>query len=84
MGRSHRVGGEQSIKQTAERNHNGPVFCVGPWIRDHLLMFDLGYFRYQLFARIGRNGGCLLTRLTANAGPTFVLRQAITQAAATR
>ena len=38
--------GEQSIKVTAEREHDGPVFCVGPWVRDHLLMFDLGYFRY--------------------------------------
>ena len=26
-------------------------------MRDRLLMFDLGYFRYQLFDRIDRNGG---------------------------
>lgn len=37
--------------------------CVGPWVRDHLLMFDLGYFRYQLFACIGRNGGHFLPLL---------------------
>ncbi len=64
--------GEQSIKVTAEREHDGPVFCVGPWVRDHLLMFDLGYFRYQLFACIGRNGGYFLTRLKGNADPTIV------------
>jgi putative transposase len=64
--------GEQSIKVTAEREHDGPVFCVGPWVRDHLLMFDLGYFRYQLFACIGRNGGYFLTRLKSNADPTIV------------
>jgi IS4 transposase len=64
--------GEQSVKVTAEREHDGPVFRVGPWVRDHLLMFDLGYFRYQLFACIGRNGGYFLTRLKANADPTIV------------
>ena len=57
---------------TAEREHDGPVFCIGPWVRDHLLMFDLGYFRYQLFACIGRNGGYFLTRLKGNADPTIV------------
>jgi len=64
--------GEQSIKITAEREHDGPVFRVGTWVRDHLLMFDLGYFRYQLFACIGRNGGYFLTRLKGNADPTIV------------
>jgi IS4 transposase len=64
--------GEQSVKVTAERDHDGPVFCVGPWVRDHLLMFDLGYFRYQLFASIGRNGGYFLTRLKGNADPMIV------------
>ena len=64
--------GEHSIKVTAERDHDGPVFCVGPWVRGHLLMFDLGYFRYQLFASIGRNGGYFLTRLKGNADPTIV------------
>ena len=64
--------GEQSIKVTAERAHDGPVFLVGPWVRDHLLMFDLGYFRYQLFACIGRNGGYFLTRLKGNADPKIV------------
>ena len=64
--------GEQSIKVTAERAHDGPVFLVGPWVRDHLLMFDLGYFRYQLFACIGRNGGYFLTRLKSNADPMIV------------
>jgi len=49
--------GEQSIKVTAERAHDGPVFLVGPWVRDHLLMFDLGYF---------------LTRLKGNADPMIV------------
>ena len=64
--------GKQSIKVTSERAHDGPVFRVGKWVRDRLLLFDLGYFRYQLFACIGRNGGYFLTRLKANANPLIV------------
>jgi IS4 transposase len=64
--------GKTSIKVTGERAHDGPVFRVGKWVKDHLLLFDLGYFRYQLFACITRNGGYFLTRLKANANPTIV------------
>lgn len=64
--------GKTSIKVTGERAHDGPVFQVGKWVKDHLLLFDLGYFRYQLFACITRNGGYFLTRLKANANPTIV------------
>ena len=64
--------GEQSVKVTAEREHDGPVFRVGKWVKDHLLLFDLGYFRYQLFACITRNEGFFLTRLKGNADPTIV------------
>jgi len=63
--------GKTSIKVTAERAHDGPVFSVGPWVKDHLLLFDLGYYRYQLFACITGNGGYFLTRLKANANPTI-------------
>jgi putative transposase len=64
--------GKASIKVTGERTHDGPVFKVGAWVKDHLLLFDLGYFRYQLFACIHRNGGYFLTRLKAHANPTIV------------
>ena len=64
--------GKASIKVTGERAHDGPVFKVGKWVKDHLLLFDLGYFRYQLFACIHRNGGYFLARLKANANPTIV------------
>jgi putative transposase len=63
--------GKTSIKVTGERAHDGPVFTVGAWVKDHLLLFDLGYFRYQLFACITRNGGYFLTRLKGNANPTI-------------
>jgi putative transposase len=64
--------GKQSIKVTGERAHDSPVFCIGSWVKDRLLMFDLGYFRYRLFACIARHGGYFLTRLKTNSNPTIV------------
>ena len=69
--------GPRSVKLTSGRQHDGPVFRVGRWVRDRLLMFDLGYFRYQLFDCIDRNGGYFISRLKENANPeiTAILRQ---------
>lgn len=64
--------GPQSLKLTSERVHDGPVLRAGRWVRGRLLLFDLGYFRYQLFAAIGQHGGYFLTRLKENANPTVV------------
>jgi putative transposase len=70
-------GGPRSVKLTSGRQHDGPVFRVGRWVRDRLLVFDLGYFRYQLFDCIDRHGGYFISRLKENANPeiTAVLRQ---------
>ena len=64
-------------KLTSGRQHDGPVFRVGSWVRDRLLMFDLGYFRYQLFDCIDRNGGHFISRLKEKANPeiTAILRR---------
>jgi putative transposase len=64
--------GPRSIKVTSERVHDGPVFRVGRWVRDRLLLFDLAYFRFQLFSCIRRNGGFFIVRLKRSANPRVV------------
>jgi IS4 transposase len=61
--------GLRSVKLTGERVHDGPVLRAGPWVRDRLLLFDLGYYRFQLFDRIAAEGGYFLTRLKDGANP---------------
>ena len=34
--------GLRSVKLTSGRQHDGPVFTVGRWVKDALLLFDLG------------------------------------------
>jgi len=64
--------GDNSLKVTSERRHDGPVFRVGAWVKDKLLLFDLGYFSYRLFASIERNGGYFISRLKNNVDPIIV------------
>jgi IS4 transposase len=68
--------GMRSVKLSSGRQHDGPVLKVGRWVRDRLLLFDLGYFRYSLFDRIDAQGGYFISRLKQNANPliTGVLR----------
>jgi len=64
--------GPRSVRITSERVHDGPVFRVGRWVKGRLLLFDLAYFRYQLFSCISRNGGFFIVRLKKSANPLIV------------
>ena len=69
---SVRGKGLERVKFTGERANDHRSLRMGPWVRGRLLLFDLGFFRYQLFDCIGRNGGHFLTRLPAGANPLIV------------
>lgn len=64
--------GARSVKMTSGRQHDGPVLQVGSWVKDHLMLFDLGYFRYGLFDQIDRLGGYFISRLKQSANPLIV------------
>lgn len=45
---------------------------LGDWVKDCLLLFDLGFFGYAQFERITRLGGHFITRLHGNADPEII------------
>jgi putative transposase len=45
---------------------------IGPWVKGIVLLMDLGYFKYQVFARIAENFGFYISRLKGNADPIIV------------
>lgn len=66
-------GSARRVKLTGERTKDStPWKRVGGWVRDRLLLFDLGYVRYHLFHAIDANGGYFLTRMKKNANPLIV------------
>jgi IS4 transposase len=66
------AAGPRRVKITAERVHDGPVLRVGRWMQDRLLLFDLAFFRFQLFACIHAQGGYFISRLKKSADPLIV------------
>lgn len=71
------ANGPKSVTFHAGKTAEVKTMRVGPWVKDTIVLFDLGYFKYQLFSRIVRNGGHFVSRLKKTANPTIVsvLRQ---------
>lgn len=64
--------GARTVQLSPERHHDSKLLRVGPWVKDRLLLFDLGYYGYRLFQGIEGYGGYFVTRLKTNANPTIV------------
>lgn len=45
---------------------------LGPWVKDHLLLFDMGFFKGALFNKISKWGGHFITRLKSNMNPEIL------------
>ncbi|MDZ7751426.1 MAG: IS4 family transposase [Gammaproteobacteria bacterium] len=64
--------GLEKVKFTGERANDHRSLRMGRWVGGRLLLFDLGYLRYQLSDCIDGNGGYFLTRVPAGANPLIV------------
>ncbi len=62
----------QKVTIHGERVHETKTLKIGPWVKDKLLLVDLGFFKFQMFTRIQENGGFFLTRLKDNANPLIL------------
>lgn len=66
-------GSPNRVRLTPERTGDTtPWRRLGTWVRDRLLLFDLGYYNFWLFHRIDDNGGFFLTRAKSNFNPLIV------------
>jgi IS4 transposase len=55
-----------------ERTSEIKTLRLGPWVKDRILLMDLGFYKHQLLARIAKNGGFFVTRLKESADPLFL------------
>lgn len=47
--------GPKSVRIYPERTSEAKILTLlGPWLRDRILLIDLGYFKYLFFDRIDR------------------------------
>ena len=57
---------------TAERTGERACIPIGDWMRGHLVLFDLGYYQYELFQRLAARRAFFVSRLRENANPVIV------------
>ena len=62
----------KSLSILPENTSELKTLKIGPWVKDIILLFDLGFYKYQLFSRIVENGGYFVSRLKSNANPLIV------------
>ncbi|MGI0128926.1 MAG: IS4 family transposase [Thermoplasmata archaeon] len=69
---SVRANGPKSLALVGERTAEAKLLRVGPWVKDRILLADLGFYSHRLFTKIAENGGSFVSRTKASADPLFV------------
>jgi IS4 transposase len=59
----------KSVGIYAETTNELKTLRMGPWIKDRILLIDLGFYKHQLFAKIKENEGYFVSRLKGSANP---------------
>lgn len=61
--------GPKTVAIHGERTSETATLKMGPWVKNRILLVDLGFYKHHLFARIAENGGYFVSRLKDNADP---------------
>jgi putative transposase len=64
--------GPKSISIYGERTSEINTLRIGPWIKDRILLIDLGFYKHHMFTKIKENGGFFVSRLKATANPIII------------
>ncbi len=62
----------KSLRIVPERTSEIKTLRIGAWVRDRIILLDLGFFKYAAFEKIDRLGGYFVSRLKDNANPKIV------------
>ena len=66
------TAGPRHVALYSERTAEVKTMVIGDWVKDKILLMDLGFFKYNLFSRIQEHGGYFVSRLKDNANPLIV------------
>jgi putative transposase len=69
---SIRANGPKRVELYPESTNDRDTLKVGSWVKNSVLLIDLGYYKHQAFARVEENGGYYLTRLHALVNPRLL------------
>jgi putative transposase len=66
------ANGPKSVALVGERTHDVKLLRLGNWVKDRILLADLGYYSHRLFAKIEEHGGFFVSRWKKSADPLFI------------
>ncbi len=66
------ANGPKTVALYAEKTAEIKTLKIGPWIKDRILLVDLGFYKTQLFARVEENGGYFVSRIRKNTDHVIV------------
>ena len=79
---SVRANGPKRVELVPESTNDRDTLKVGAWVKNAVLLIDLGFYKHQAFARIEENGGFYLTRLNTLVNPRLVRSHRVHRGAA--
>jgi len=66
---SVKANGPKSVSIIPERTSDVKTLRIGSWMRDRIILIDLGFYKYGLFSKIQEKGGYFVSRMKSNANP---------------
>lgn len=67
------ANGPKTVALYSEKTAEIKTLKIDPWIKDRILLVDLGFYKTQLFARVEENGGYFVSRIRKNLDLIVVL-----------
>lgn len=64
--------GPKTVQLVGERTSESKLLKIGAWVKDRILLVDLGYYKHHSFTKIHENGGYFVTRVKESANPLIV------------
>jgi len=68
--------GPKRVALFGERKSEIKTLRIGPWVKDRILLIDLGFYKHLIFTRIKEYGGYFISRLKDSVDP-FIIKNNI-------
>jgi IS4 transposase len=66
------ANGPKTVALYGERVSDIKTLKIGPWVKNRILLIDLGFYKHHIFTRIVENGGYFVSRWKKVADPTII------------
>jgi IS4 transposase len=66
------TGNTKSVALFSGKTNELKTIRIGSWVKNNILLFDLGFFKYEVFSRIRKFGGHFVSRVKTGVNPTIV------------